>query len=137
MTLLQAEQALASQPVSLTVMQDCVLVEDPRTPHARTLSRHLDRCNGDAVRVERLVNRRFIVADLLDAWMEQPLSFADGSMTPEACAVIGRVAETYAATLRDALHRAFPGESFAVELIGVDYAEEEPLEVGVTFSHAG
>ena len=137
MTLLQAEQALASQPVSLTVRQDCVLVEDPRTPHARTLSRHLDRCDGDAAKVERLVNRRFVVADLLDVWMEQPLSFADGSLTPEACAVIGRVAETYAAALRAALHRAFPGEAFAVETIGVDDAEEEPLEVSVTFSRAG
>lgn len=132
MTLHQAEQALSSQSVAFTVEQECVLVSDGQTPHARTVSRHLQRCDGDVARVERTVNRRFVVAHLLDPLMERPLS-AVSDVTPPVCEAIGRIAEAYAKTLHEALNRAFPARTFEVEVVGGDYVAEEPLEVCVTF----
>lgn len=135
MTLRQAEEALSSQSLAFADVQGCVLLSDSRTPHARTVSKHLQRCGGDAAKVERIVNRRFIVAHLLDDVMEQPLSYASGTLTPEACGAIARIAEARAATLREALRQEFPTEPFTAEVVGADYAEEEPLEVCVTFHH--
>lgn len=135
MTIAEAEQTLSEQPITFVVEQGCVLADDGLTPQPWTVAKHLERCDGDVARVESMVNRRFIVAHFLDEKMARPLSYASGTMTQEACEVISRVAERYAMRLRTALRQAFPDRTFNVEVIGRDYVEEEPLEVGVTFAH--
>jgi len=70
-------------------------------------------------------NRRFIVRDL---------NAVDGdSWTP---ADLVTCAEHWAAVLRDALRRQMPDRRFEVEVIGADLADDEPLEVCVTFTQS-
>lgn len=135
MTLEQAEQALASRPVAFTVHQDCVLVDDDRTPRIWTVAKHLQYHGGSTYKVEYLDNRRFVVAHLLDPLMAKPLS-AFFDTTPEVCATIARIAEAYTERLRAGLRDAFPERSFEVEVTGADYVAEEPLEVSVTFARS-
>jgi hypothetical protein len=70
-------------------------------------------------------NRRFIVRDLdgIDGETWTPVDLV-------TCA------EHWAAVLRDALQRQLPGRAFRVEVVGGEGADEEPLEVCVTFSQA-
>lgn len=136
MTLAEAEHALSVRPVGLTAEQGCVLVADDLTPRPWTLAAHLERYSDDVARVERTVNRRFVVAHLLDGLMARPLSYASGTMTPEAFDAIVRVAVSYAARVQDALRASYPDQRFDVEVVGADYVDEEPLEVCVTFSQS-
>jgi hypothetical protein len=47
-----------------------------------------------------------------------------------------RLLRHWAAVLRDALRRQMPDRSFEVEVIGADLADDEPLEVCVTFTQS-
>ena len=134
MTISEAEKILASRPIACTVLHECVLVHDEQTLHEQTIAKHLQRNEGDVAQVEYQANRRFVVAHLLDPLMEPPLRSVF-AMTPAVYAAIGRIADTYAASLRAALRDAFPTRTFEVEMIGTDYVEDEPLEACVTFYH--
>jgi hypothetical protein len=68
-------------------------------------------------------NRRFLIRDL---------SMVDGDRWTPADLVA--CAEHWAAILRDALQRQMPERPCRVEVVGAAGADDEPLEVCVTFS---
>ena len=71
---------------------------------------------------QRDCNRRFVVADLLD----------EVGVVGWTAADLVALARAWAERLREAL-AAFAGRTFRVEAIGEEGAEDEPLEVCVTF----
>ncbi len=72
---------------------------------------------------QRDANRHFVVANLLDelgvkGWHADELV---------------EIAEVWVEVVQEALARSFPERRFQVEVIGAGLAEEEPLEVCVSF----
>jgi hypothetical protein len=123
-------------PAQIVVVADCVLWPDgdppPSGAHVEDeVTRRRDNfasiglpAAADRARAsyEHDFNRRFLIRDLdvdSDSWTAADLV---------ACA------EHWAAVLRDALRRLAPDRAFVVEVVGADAADDEPLEVCVTFS---
>jgi len=124
-------------PERLFVVAGCVLWPDDDPPAEAQVEAHLRQLRDNyapftapaalAARAraahEHDANRRFLIRDVdgvdADSWTPAELV---------ACA------EHWAAILRDALRRLAPDRSFVVEVIGADGADDEPLEVAVTFS---
>ena len=90
-------------------------------------------CHGDLQEAERVLNRCFIVNDLLRFmepcdWTSRELE----SLSPE----LVTIASVYADLVRAELVRSFPSCSFNVIVDGDHMAESEPLELLVTFCRA-
>jgi hypothetical protein len=127
-------------PERLYVVGGCVLWPDDRPPTEAHVQEALaqrranyaaftrpDRLDARArAAYEHDFNRRFLIRDL--GW-----AGVDESWTP---ADLASCAEHWAAILRDALRRQMPDRAFEVEVIGADAADDEPLEVCVTFTQA-
>jgi hypothetical protein len=95
--------------------------------------KEVERRNGDFKETERLLNRCFIVSDLLghlnfDEWHSVDLNRS-------ARDLVG-MAQLYADLLRAELARTFPGQKFEIVISGDHLAAFEPLELYVTFSRA-
>jgi hypothetical protein len=86
-------------------------------------------CKGDLKLAEHQMNRCFIVEDVLNALH---LAGVDDCEPSD----LALVAEILASLIRDGLRQVFPEQRFEVEVIGSNYADEDPLEVCVTFSRA-
>ena len=116
------------RPLSHAEHAGCVVKDAQGWPSEETVRETLDHCGGDRAYAEELLNRRFLVADFLDVlapgetWTAHDLTEA---------------ANALATTLRRQLGEQFPGKSLVVEIVGALLAEEEPLEVSVTFHRAG
>jgi hypothetical protein len=67
----------------------------------------------------------FVISGLLDAF--------DGATECSEPQLV-TVAEMYAGWLERSLSRAFPSQRFAVEIVGREGVDDEPLELCVTFS---
>lgn len=127
-------EKLARRPLELDVVHDCVLVADERTPSARMVAKHLDRCEGDHRRVEELLNRRFVL-HLMRELTGHPIGIWDTTMA--VCDAMVEVARLYAERLEHELGLRFPERSYTVECVGVDDPCEEPSEVYVTAFRSG
>lgn len=106
----------------------CIVKDEKGWPSEEVVRETLDHCGGDHAVAEELLNRRFLIADLLD------------HLTPGetwAPADLREVANALAAALQRQLGEQFPGRNFAVEIVGAALAEDEPGEVSVTFHRAG
>ncbi len=79
---------------------------------------------NDAQRAEMDCNRFFIFRDLIDEHIQEELSNDD----------LIDFAKIYATYLEDKLANRFPSNKFAIEIIGDDGVDDEPLELCVTFS---
>lgn len=129
----------AMTPERLVVVGDCVHWPESDPPPEAEVLQALQRLQASyaaftppaalAMRAraayEHDYNRRFLIRDLDGV--------DDDSWTPAdsvACA------ETWAALLRDVLQRQVPDRAFLVEVVGGEGADEEPLEVCVTFSQS-
>ncbi|MFT3769367.1 MAG: hypothetical protein QM820_28350 [Minicystis sp.] len=106
----------------------CFVKDDQGWPGEEVVRETLDHCGGDHAVTEELLNRRFLMADLLDA-------LAPGEAW--AAADLREAANALAAALERQLREQFPKQRFAVEIVGAALAEEEPAEVSVTFHRAG
>lgn len=105
----------------------CVVKDDGGWPAEDTVKETLAYCGGDHAVAEELLNRRTVLTDVLEpiapgeAWSAEDLRAA---------------AHALAAALGKQLAKERPGRVFAVEVVGADLADEEPLEVSVTFHRA-
>jgi hypothetical protein len=132
-----AEALRRMTPESFAVVEGCVLWPDDDPPSAERVRSHLQqlRTNYGSMTAAPLLearvrasyehdfNRRFLVRELAPV--------APETWTPQLLVACGR---SWTVILRDALRRAFPHLRFDVELVGEAGAEDEPLEVCVTFS---
>lgn len=106
----------------------CFVKDDQGWPAEDVVRDTLDACGGDHAMTEEMLNRRFLVADVLD-------HLAPGETWPAAD--LRELANALAAALEKHLAEQFKGQSFAVEVVGAALAEEEPAEVSVTFRRGG
>lgn len=106
----------------------CVVKDDQGWPSEEIVRETLEHCGGDHAVAEELLNRRFVIADLLE-------HLAKGETW--SAADLEAAAKALADTLGRQLAEQFPGRGFAVEIVGAAQAEDEPLEVSVTFHRAG
>lgn len=106
----------------------CVVKDEQGWPSDEVVRETLEACGGDHGYAEEMLNRRFILADVLDP-------IAPGETW--TAADLREAAKAVAARLEKQLGEQFRGRSFSVEVIGASLAEDEPLEVSVTFRRAG
>ena len=78
--------------------------------------------------LQRDVNRRFIIADLLDEALTESVPLREHDP-----ALLVQIARVFAMVTRQRLADRFPEREFQVEVIGEQGACDEPLEVAVTF----
>jgi hypothetical protein len=106
----------------------CVVKDDQGWPSEQVVRETLEHCGGDHAYAEELLNRRSLISDVLD-------QLAPGeTWTAED---LGELANALAATLEKQLAAQFPGRGLTVKTVGVHLADEEPLEVSVTFHRGG
>ena len=106
----------------------CIVKDDEGWPTEDVVRETLGHCDGDQAYAEELLNRRLLIADLLDH-LAPGESWTAGDLV--------EIAKALAAALRHQLGEQFPGQEFAVEIVGAALAEDEPAEVSVTFQRAG
>lgn len=102
----------------------CVVKDDGGWPAEDVVRETVEHCGGDHAVAEELLNRRFLIADVLD-------SIAPGQSW--TAADLRELAKALAAAIERRLGEQFSGQSFAVEIVGAELADEEPAEVSVTF----
>jgi hypothetical protein len=122
-----AREAIAKRRLSHAQRGGCFVVDDAGQPTEDAVRETLASCDGDHALTESLLNRRFLFADALD-------HVAPGETF--SAREIGELAQALAAAVRAQLGEQFPGRAFDVEVTGAQLAEEEPLEVCVTFHRA-
>jgi hypothetical protein len=126
--LARALDAIRRRRLSHAERAGCFVIDDAGQPTEEAVRETLASCDGDRALVESLLNRRFLFSDVLD-------HVAPGETF--GAAEIGELVQAFAAAVRAQLGEQFPGRAFVVEVSGAQLAEEEPLEVGVTFHRAG
>jgi hypothetical protein len=124
----RALDAIAKRRLSHAERAGCFVTDDAGQPTEEAVRETLAGCDGDRALVESLLNRRFLFADLLDH-----VAPGETWSAPE----LVELAQALAARLEVQLREQLPGRAFDVEIIGALLAEDEPLEVCVTFHRAG
>jgi hypothetical protein len=105
----------------------CVVKDDAGWPSLDTVKETLDYCGGDAAVAEELLNRRTVLTDVLE-----PIAPGESWSADDLRAA----AQALAAAIGKQLAKERPAQRFAVEVVGESLADEEPLEVSVTFHRA-
>ncbi len=124
----RARDAIEKRRLAHAERAGCVVIDDGGYPTEEAVRETLASCEGDPAMTESMLNRRFLFADLLDH-----IAPGETWTAPE----IQDLAKAFAAAVHAELRRQFPGRAFEVEVLGAHLAEEEPLEVCVTFHRAG
>jgi hypothetical protein len=106
----------------------CFVKDEAGWPSEDVVRETLEACGGDHATCEDMLNRRFVLADVLD-----PIAPGEAWSAGD----VGAAAKALASALQKQLAAQFPGQGFDVEIVGAHLAEEEPAEVGVTFRRAG
>jgi len=106
----------------------CFVKDDQGWPSEEVVRETLEHCGGDHGYAEEMLNRRFLIADVLDPIVPgETWTAAD----------LREAVKAVATRLEKQLGEQFQGQRFALEIVGADLAEDEPLEVSVTFRRPG
>jgi len=132
MTIEELAFALEQLQPRIAFLEGCyVLLSGLYEYEADDVGKVVASCRGDLREAERILNRCFVVNDLL-RFMD-PGDWTSERLEPLAPALV-KIASVYADLLGAELMRSFPNRSFDVVVDGSHLADIEPLELLVTFS---
>lgn len=126
--LARALDAIGKHRFAHALRAGCYVKDDGGWPSEDVVRETLDHCGGEHAYAEEMLNRRFLIADVLDK-LAPGGGFSAADLREAAKALAARIAALLA--------EQFRGRRFAVEVVGAAEAEDEPMEVSVTFRREG